>query len=90
MGKGMLGDSSLRTLDDATWDAMWKQELHERYYEPLAAVQDSLEAILSGPPVKKLLFMTDPAVIQSQIIPYWQVSNAGVAMPRVSLFVVAA
>ncbi|KAK9794386.1 hypothetical protein WJX73_003896 [Symbiochloris irregularis] len=48
------------------------QELHERYYEPLTAVQPSLEAILQGPPVKKLLFMTDADVITKQVIPHWQ------------------
>ena len=53
--------------------SLWWQELHERYYEPLAAVQPSLQAILQGPPVKKLLFMTHPDIVTSQIIPYWQV-----------------
>lgn len=51
------------------------QELHERYYEPLAAVQPSLDAILQGPPVKKLLFMTDADVITRQVIPHWQVRH---------------
>ena len=48
------------------------QELHERYYEPYAEVQPSLDAILRGPPVKKLLFMTDADVISSRVIPHWQ------------------
>lgn len=48
------------------------QELHTRYYEPLARIAPSLEDILQGPPVKKLLFMTDPAVIDSDLKPLWQ------------------
>ena len=48
------------------------QELHTRYYEPLARIAPSLEDILQGPPVKKLLFMTDPAVINSDLKPQWQ------------------
>lgn len=52
------------------------QELHTRYYEPLSVVPPTLEALLAGPPVKKLLFMTDPSVVESQLKPHWQVRQA--------------
>ena len=48
------------------------QELHQRYYEPLARIAGSLDEIVQGPPMKKLLFMTDPAVIDTQLKPLWQ------------------
>lgn len=43
------------------------------YYEPLAAVMPSIDAILAGPPVMKLLFMTDPRIVDSKLKPDWQV-----------------
>ena len=49
------------------------QELHEVYWEPLAEPQRNLQALLDGPPVKKLLFMTNAARISSSVLPYWQV-----------------
>ena len=49
------------------------QELHEVFWEPKAAVLPSLQALLEGPPVKKLLFMTDAARIASATLPHWQV-----------------
>lgn len=49
------------------------RELHEVYYEPLAAVAPSLDALLAGPPVKKLLFMTSPALVDGQLKPHWEV-----------------
>lgn len=52
------------------------QELHTRYFEPLSIVPPTLEAMLAGPPVKKLLFMTDPSVVDSQLKPHWQVRQA--------------
>ena len=51
------------------------QELHQRYYEPLARIAPSLEEIVQGPPMKKLLFMTDPAVIENDLKPLWEVSH---------------
>ena len=51
------------------------QELHQRYYEPLARIAPSLEEIVQGPPVKKLLFMTDPAVIRDDLKPLWEASR---------------
>ena len=44
-----LGDecSTLRLTPDL-------RELHETYYEPLARVERSLDALLRGPPVKKV------------------------------------
>lgn len=50
------------------------QELHQRYYEPLARIAPSLEDIVQGPPVKKLLFMTDPTIIDDNVKPLWEVS----------------
>ena len=52
------------------------QELHEVYWEPLAQPQNSLQAILEGPPVKKLLFMTDASRIASAVLPHWEVRMA--------------
>ncbi len=43
------------------------------YYEPLARVVPSLSDILEGPPVKKLLFMTDAARIDATLRPHWKV-----------------
>lgn len=43
------------------------------YWEPLAEPQRNLQALLDGPPVKKLLFMTDAARISSAVLPHWQV-----------------
>jgi hypothetical protein len=51
------------------------QELHTRYFEPLSVVPPTLEALLAGPPVKKLLFMTEPSIVDSQLKPHWQVRN---------------
>ncbi|KAF5829542.1 hypothetical protein DUNSADRAFT_15939 [Dunaliella salina] len=52
-----LGDEcvTLRMTDDL-------QALHHIYHEPLATVLPSLEALLEGPPVRKLLFMSTPQV----------------------------
>lgn len=44
------------------------------YYEPLARVAKTLEEIINGPPVKKLLFMTEPGVVDTQLKPDWGVS----------------
>ena len=49
------------------------QELHERYYEPRAREAASLQEVLAGPPLKKLLFMTDPGVVDSMLRPFWTV-----------------
>ena len=35
----------------------------------------SVDAILDGPPVMKLLFMTDPKVVDAKLKPDWQVAN---------------
>jgi len=43
------------------------------YYEPLAQVMTSVDAILDGPPVMKLLFMTDPKIVDTKLKPDWQV-----------------
>lgn len=47
------------------------RELHDRYYEPLASVAPSLDELLAGPPVKKLLFMADEARILGEVAPFW-------------------
>ena len=51
---------------------LYIQELHLRYYEPLARVEPSLER-MAELHVKKLLFMTDPRVVDAQLMPHWQV-----------------
>lgn len=58
------------------------EELHTRYYEPLPRIIPSLEAILKGPSVRKLLFMTTPDVVQSLVRPHWEAALAeGPAAP---------
>ena len=49
------------------------QALRDVYYEPLARVMPSMDAILQGPPVMKLLFMTDPSIVDTKLKPDWQV-----------------
>ncbi|KXZ49737.1 hypothetical protein GPECTOR_20g594 [Gonium pectorale] len=41
------------------------------YYEPLAEEVSSVAALLSGPPVRKLLFMADPAEVAAELLPHW-------------------
>ncbi len=53
---------------------MLAQALRDVYYEPLAQVMPSVDAILNGPPVMKLLFMTDPKVVDAKLKPDWQVA----------------
>ncbi|KAL0018066.1 hypothetical protein WJX77_011460 [Trebouxia sp. C0004] len=48
------------------------QALSDVYYEPRAQVMPSVDAILNGPPVMKLLFMTDPKVVDAKLKPDWQ------------------
>ena len=55
-----------------------------RYYEPLARVASSVEEVVSGPPLRKLLFMTSPHVVDRHLRPHWEVR------PSFCLFVVAA
>ncbi|KAK9806969.1 hypothetical protein WJX72_008996 [[Myrmecia] bisecta] len=53
------------------------EELHTRYYEPLSRVAGSLEELLAGPPVKKLLFMTSPERVESLLKPHWKEAVKG-------------
>ncbi len=55
------------------WRFSSLQDLHHTYYEPLSRVASSIEEILEGPPAKKLLFMTDPSIVDGQLRPYWTV-----------------
>ncbi|GAX75731.1 hypothetical protein CEUSTIGMA_g3174.t1 [Chlamydomonas eustigma] len=43
--------------------------LSDVYYEPLAKVLPSLDALLKGPPVKKILFMASPELIEERLRP---------------------
>ncbi|KAL6759257.1 HAD-like domain-containing protein [Haematococcus lacustris] len=47
------------------------QDLHSVYYEPLASVAPSLGQLQAGRPVRKLLLMTSPQVVQEQLAPHW-------------------
>lgn len=47
------------------------QQLHSRYYEPLAGVAPSVDAVVAGPPLRKLLFMAQPDRIQGELLPQW-------------------
>mmetsp|Transcript_20617 Transcript_20617/g.62091 ORF Transcript_20617/g.62091 Transcript_20617/m.62091 type:complete len:408 (+) Transcript_20617:193-1416(+) len=53
------------------------EELHYRYFEPLSDVVPSLAELEAGPPVKKMLFMTDPSVISGKVAPHWQQELVG-------------
>jgi hypothetical protein len=50
--------------------------LHTTYYEPLAR-EASLETLLAGPAVKKLLFMASPATIDTELRPEWAARLGG-------------
>ncbi|KAI8470741.1 MAG: HAD-like protein [Monoraphidium minutum] len=52
-------------------------ELHTRYYEPLAAAAPSLDALLAGEPVRKLLFMADEPTIAGRVLPHWAAALGG-------------
>ena len=72
---GFLGDHCV-TIGRMTPEI---ELLHTRYYEPLADVAESVDAILSGPPMRKLLFMTSEEVVSSKIKPEWErtLENSG-------------
>ncbi|GAB4817962.1 hypothetical protein N2152v2_005008 [Parachlorella kessleri] len=53
------------------------EELHHRYYEPLAQVVPSVDDVLQGPPLRKLLFMTQPHVVDTHLKPHWEGRLAG-------------
>jgi len=46
------------------------EELHTTYYEPLPKVVGSIGEVLSGPPVKKMLFMSDPEYVRGELQPF--------------------
>eukprot|EP01025_Chloroclados_australasicus_P067994 TRINITY_DN9432_c0_g1_i5.p2 TRINITY_DN9432_c0_g1~~TRINITY_DN9432_c0_g1_i5.p2 ORF type:complete len:419 (-),score=51.63 TRINITY_DN9432_c0_g1_i5:1222-2325(-) len=48
------------------------QELHEVYSEPLAKVAPNLQAILDGPPIKKIILLSSKETIREVVIPFWQ------------------
>jgi hydroxymethylpyrimidine pyrophosphatase-like HAD family hydrolase len=50
-----------------------------RYYEPLAQEHSSVEDLLSGPSVRKLLFMADPSVVDGLLKPHWGAALQGAA-----------
>lgn len=50
-----------------------------RYYEPLAHQHSSLDYLLSGPAVRKLLFMADPSVVDGLLKPHWGAALQGQA-----------
>jgi hypothetical protein len=61
------------------------QALRDVYYEPLAQVMPSVDAILNGPPVMKLLFMTDPKVVDAKLKPDWQVATPCILLSTCNL-----
>lgn len=50
---------------------------HASYYEPLAQEAASLEALLAGPAVRKLLFMAAPELVEGLLKPHWGAALAG-------------
>jgi len=69
-----LGDecATLQLTDDLV-------ELHTRYYEPLAQEFNTVEDLLTGPSVRKLLFMAEPAVVDGLLKPHWGAALEGEA-----------
>lgn len=67
---GFLGDHCV-TIGGMTPEI---ELLHTRYYEPLAEVTQSVESVVSGPPLRKLLFMTSAEVVSQQLKPDWEVA----------------
>lgn len=67
-----LGDecATLALTDDV-------RELHSRYYEPLARECSSVEQLLQGPAVRKLLFMAAPSVIETDVRRHWAAALRG-------------
>jgi hypothetical protein len=47
-----------------------------RYYEPLAAVA-TIEEVLAGPALRKLLFMTRPELVEGHLKPHWSAALEG-------------
>ena len=45
--------------------------LHSVYHEPRAVITPSLDALLSGPPILKLIFLAPPATVDGLIVPEW-------------------
>ena len=45
------------------------------FTHPLQVVH-SLDALLAGPPVKKILFMTSPEVVDKVLKPHWEMQAA--------------
>lgn len=39
---------------------------------------ESVEHVVAGPPLRKLLFMTEPHVVDRHLKPHWEVSLKGV------------
>lgn len=48
------------------------EELHSRYYEPLAKLLDTVDEVLSGPPLRKLLFMASEDRIEMHVKVHWE------------------
>ena len=59
---------------DACVALVWGEEvdsLHTVYHEPRAVITPSLNALLSGPPILKLIFLAPPATVDGVIVPEW-------------------
>jgi hypothetical protein len=52
-------------------------DLHRIYYEPLPRVLPSLPALLSGPPVRKLLYMSTPEDVKTSLRPHFDATLKG-------------
>ena len=55
------------------------ERLNTVYYEPLARVAGSVEELLRGPPVRKLLFMSNPERVHDILLPHWRQAVGGSA-----------
>lgn len=47
------------------------EELHVRYYEPRAMVVPSIDDVVGGPPMRKLLFLASSDRVKNELLPAW-------------------
>eukprot|EP00241_Pyramimonas_parkeae_P002343 CAMPEP_0114241078 /NCGR_PEP_ID=MMETSP0058-20121206/9445_1 /TAXON_ID=36894 /ORGANISM="Pyramimonas parkeae, CCMP726" /LENGTH=529 /DNA_ID=CAMNT_0001353589 /DNA_START=221 /DNA_END=1810 /DNA_ORIENTATION=+ len=51
-------------------------ELHEKYYEPVSEVVPSIQELMDGPPVNKLLYCAEPTTVDNVLRPHWELRVA--------------
>ena len=64
---GFLGDKNVTLESHPLLD-----ELHEKYYEPVSEVAESIDAILAQSVHKIILLADPPSIINGQVRPHWE------------------